>query len=71
LIGNAQGNTIVNAGSVRRHTIRGMRKITNAVLLGSAALAAAVSLMPTANAYSDETQALRREPGIPVTNDSR
>ncbi len=41
---------LVTSGGVRRHTARGMKKITKAALVGAAAVAAAVGLAPTASA---------------------
>jgi hypothetical protein len=46
---------LVTSGGVRRHTVRGMRKITKAALVGgaaAAAIAATVGMASPANAYS-------------------
>ena len=45
---------LVTSGGVRRHTVRGMRKITKAALVGgaaAAAIAATVGMAAPANAY--------------------
>ena len=49
---------LVTSGAVRRHTARGMKKITKAALMGGAAAAAiatTVGVAAPANAYVDES----------------
>jgi hypothetical protein len=51
---------LVTCGGVRRHTVRGMRKITKAALVGgaaAAAIAATVGVAAPANASTDREQA--------------